>query len=503
MSQQHVIKKLVMDLFVQKQKEAMKIQDNMISVAQHELVDIVEKVFSHYSIPDRMIEIDRLELNLGEIRADNLIKELSEKLSEKLANEFYKKGFFTDNFSENVVPEKLFRSEQTLFVYFLKNGILPWWNEEKVSMVALFDKLMEERRKEFVKAILTELLHEKSLVRFILQFSDDKIILFFASAVSYRFQSIRNFLTAQIPPAVHKLSQEKPVQARLIIWKSVVGYLKANNFSGFIEEELESVIHQTIESKAPVNDFSAEAIKLKRQAQEKRSREEKNKEQKDNHTGEDYRTNNTDEQGTPEDDFSIVRKKNEEKNAAQEKEFDNAYYSKESSEAPSYMDEEIYIGNAGLVLYWPYLTAFFRALDLLEQNDFKDLLCRNKAICVLHYLANSQEPAEEHLLFFNKVLCGWQPEESLQLLELTATEKEEADHLTAAVIEHWKALKNTSPDGLKETFIQRPGILIFKEGSGWKLRVEKKGVDVLMGALPWGFSMVKLPWMEHTLHVEW
>ena len=39
--------------------------------------------------------------------------------------------------------------------------------------------------------------------------------------------------------------------------------------------------------------------------------------------------------------------------------------------------------------------------------------------------------------------------------------------------------------------------------SSKKLYVERKGVDVLLESLPWTISIIKLPWMQDSLQVEW
>ena len=68
---------------------------------------------------------------------------------------------------------------------------------------------------------------------------------------------------------------------------------------------------------------------------------------------------------------------------------------------------------------------------------------------------------------------------------------------------YWTVLMSTSPDGLREGFLQREGKLTLSDHGNWKLRVEQKSIDILLGYLPWGISMVKLPWMENLLVVEW
>ena len=85
---------------------------------------------------------------------------------------------------------------------------------------------------------------------------------------------------------------------------------------------------------------------------------------------------------------------------------------------------------------------------------------------------------------------------------LSAEQKAEAQDLLASVIEHWSALKNTSPSGLREAFLQRDGRLADRP-DGWKLTVEQRPVDVLLSSLPWGLSIVRLPWMAAPLWVDW
>jgi hypothetical protein len=85
---------------------------------------------------------------------------------------------------------------------------------------------------------------------------------------------------------------------------------------------------------------------------------------------------------------------------------------------------------------------------------------------------------------------------------LTKKEKGQAESLLVDVIGHWKALKNTSPDGLRTGFFWRDGVITPKD-NGYLLRVETRAQDVLLGSLPWAIGLIKLPWMDEPLHVDW
>jgi hypothetical protein len=168
-------------------------------------------------------------------------------------------------------------------------------------------------------------------------------------------------------------------------------------------------------------------------------------------------------------------------------------------------DEEgiIYTGLAGLVILHPFLTDFFAALHLLEDKTFMDEAARHKAVHLLGYLGLGEEETDEPLLAFPKMLCGMQLSAPTQRTgNLTAEEREEAGQLLDTVIRYWTALKSTSPAGLRDSFLKRQGKLSRKDGN-WQLDVEKKTLDVLLGKLPWGYSIVKLPWMKELLFVNW
>jgi hypothetical protein len=46
------------------------------------------------------------------------------------------------------------------------------------------------------------------------------------------------------------------------------------------------------------------------------------------------------------------------------------------------------------------------------------------------------------------------------------------------------------------------GKLVLSE-KGYVLHVERLAQDVLLAKLPWGFSTIKLPWMDRMMHVTW
>lgn len=161
----------------------------------------------------------------------------------------------------------------------------------------------------------------------------------------------------------------------------------------------------------------------------------------------------------------------------------------------------IIVDNAGIVLLHPFLPRFLEGLGV---SDGDVLVDRARAMCLLHYLATGEPTAPEYRLTLAKVICGVALDEPVEAeAGLTAAEAEEAAALLKAAIGHWEALRGTSPDALRIEFLMRPGVLSVGADGDWLLRVETRTVDVLLDQLPWGISMIALPWMPGLLRVEW
>lgn len=163
----------------------------------------------------------------------------------------------------------------------------------------------------------------------------------------------------------------------------------------------------------------------------------------------------------------------------------------------------MYVGNAGLVLLWPYFQRLFSRMELVKDGKFVSEELQKKAIWVTQFLVNGRTDELEYELTLNKLLCGWPLAKPLITgIELTTAEQELCDSLVQASVANWKALGSTSVQGFRESFIQRKGKL-GKGEARWELTVETKSFDVLLDTIPWGFKTVRLPWMDDLLDVDW
>ncbi len=163
-----------------------------------------------------------------------------------------------------------------------------------------------------------------------------------------------------------------------------------------------------------------------------------------------------------------------------------------------------YVANAGLALLHPFVAAFFENRGLQSGGRFRSDETRAAAVQWLHFLATGQPDCPEPELVFPKILCGLPLEAPVaRRLEQDASGVAEADGLLTAVVGHWKDLKNTSPAGLREGFLNRAGKLEPLADYHYRLTVERQSMDILLEQLPWSIGIIRLPWMQGLLYVEW
>ncbi len=160
----------------------------------------------------------------------------------------------------------------------------------------------------------------------------------------------------------------------------------------------------------------------------------------------------------------------------------------------------IYIQDAGMVIVGLYLPRLLERLGLAEGDRVTDV---PRSLALIHYLAFGGDACAEWECVLGKVLCGVPVETPMGPEHmLTPEQREEGDGLLEAVIANWGVLGNTSPAGLRATFLQRPGLLR-RSGADWRLALSRNAFDVLMDRLPWPISITRLPWMPGFLYTDW
>lgn len=462
----HQIKRVIFDFQYSDEPTAFEARKKLETLFHSDFIPVLETVFDQHAPHGRPYYIPRLEIDLGSMDPQQVAKtDLAGILYQQLVQQLKDVSFTDIPFTATPIS-----GVDTLF-QFLTTGTWPC-----PTIFENVDELEQEVRAlpslEFAK-VMAELplilSREGSSLRFVYQFN----VAFVDWIIDQLIQKAKKVFTFE--PMVLSRLKEKSIRISSLKNKASFIHDLALTLSQKITPEVEKEINNMFdvfiherESQVEVSLVDNQLFALKPPGEEKRI---------GTIAGSDI-ASKFKEEATSGSDISL----------------------ESEDEAKTGM----YTSFAGVVLLHPFLGRFFQGLNLLNaQNQFESIEAQRQAIHVLHFLASGVENPEEPATGLLKVLCGYPLTAPLEKVRtVSSVEKEEAQALLLAVVGHWSTLKNTSSDGFRREFLQRDGKLEVLD-SGIHLTVEQRSIDVLLSSLPWSCSIIRLPWMERPLRVDW
>jgi hypothetical protein len=456
-----------------------------------DLTKMYEQLFFQSTVSEEYLIIDSLKVDLGVLSISDFKNHLYELLEEKLINELNKqlKTVSVANISEEDLenkpetearPDPIVYSTETrqsreALLEFLRSGNFPWWYKQKngKAPAEILDTFTNKEQESFLLALVTDarrLPVEKvtQMVKRLFIHLKESVYETYLYELSKLFSETSLVSTTQII-INQRLSITKLFNISLRdLYEQAVAYLLLKNeetdffrkFLAYLQESF-AVTTDELHQRLTTDDLNDVLAVFDSQFMNKAI----NNEQTGNH----HQTSDT----------------------KQKKPLETT-------------NDGIYILNSGLVILHPFLTTFFKSLDLLDKdNQFTSTKTQAKATVLLYYLQCGMTGYKEWEMSLNKVLCGMGTEELLpDGITLSDSEKEESHSLLQSVIEYWTALKGASIEALQTTFFLRTGKISFKENH-LLIQVERTGVDILVDRLPWGVGTIKLPWIKEVIYVEW
>ena len=483
----HIIEKVFVEVNTANMTTATAIRDNIAGLLEQRFFPELSKILDEWSPTDKIIRFQTFDLNVR-IPADNWTDRLEKVMTDLFLQRMKavvgspddgKSGVTLQNGME-IIPVEGNREE--LFFFFLEKGRLPWFGTKVGLLEFLQLKNWKEslEKPEFLNRLINLLKKGSGMNdRFIFQLEEKQKMLFLK----------------KINPAVEKATDV------VHLMHIVPADAKASFFSFLLEISLGSetarLQHSSrqlasalgkisgLKTKKPVSTLLPVLIGIMQKSNLLSNREK-----------EKIAEIISASSGTDRTVFPYV------KGIENRTEFPMIEeVGQESFFTPD--KEGIAVQNAGLILLHPFLKTFFQAIEVLDERDQIKESARSLAIQTLHFVATGESDFFECDLVFEKILCGVSltipvKRESL----LSKRIKDESRQLLCEVIRQWPALKNSSPDGLRQLFIQRDGKLV-QEEHHYKLLMERKAQDILLDKLNWNSSLAKIPWRTELLFVEW
>jgi hypothetical protein len=509
--EKHTIHKLTLDIHF----ENFDISQKWISTTQAETAEAlrrtIERCLGGFDFSQNYVTITKLEFDLGVFRIEELLPEMPEMLYRELQKVLSSSHRHSDHLEHQVtigtagshpfpVPQALKKksnsftknSETDAFLFFLQHGHLPWWYAD----VPVWDQewlltLTRQDYRELQNFLLSSDngdFHKPAAARLIYQFRDDfltKLLkgLQLQEPVEKAWDWILRWHALLQTADMADLQTDGPLPSLSVIrqhfWIRWIKYTIGKSARPTLEAHL-TFFNQSASITSILLGKDEHKLWLDRVPQ------------------------------FWQQELSLIQRgyRNELKvSYGFGKDIDSSRTQiavHEALHSLSPLDKEDFImtSNSGLVLLHPFLPQLFDTCKWLNKDEL-DITVQTRAVYALHYLATGEEDAPEFVLMLPKLLCGMSLGSPLEpIFPLTEEEKAECDEMLLQIIRHWAALRKTSPEGLRHTFLRREGKLMVTD-QGWNLAVPRKTEDILLSRLPWGFSLLKLPWMRRLLAVSW
>ncbi len=461
-SNRHRIQRQVVEVTIGGGASAPAIQSRIADAYWNRTVGELEAVFDQVAGPDRLLRLERLEVDLGQITGTDWEPEFRRRLVQELTHSLTQHKS-TSEASRRAVPTSAALLEAWQF--YLVHGRLPWWAQPPD---APWRDCIPPLLNEVSWAALRQTLAHAAARARLVDAMEDAVL---ESAVT-RWLNIPN--TAALLEDLTRAAGAPATQVLLLrrrFWLILLDRACATSAhlpSGpTVLGEVLQEYARAVGADAPPPSMAATGPQSRPQAPDA--------------PGPQARQPTSRPQAPP--------------RSAREQAIPPRPAAREASEA-------IYLTGAGAIILHPFLEELFRGRGLLEGRRFRDTDAQHRAVHLLGYLTSGQSEVAEYELLLPKALCGCPFEQPLTPLPPEPADLEACDTLCQAVLKHWTAVRSASLEWLRQGFLLRDG-KIERVDQGWRLTVERRAQDVLLARLPWGFGVVGMPWASEKIYTHW
>jgi len=465
------IQTITWELQTQKLARAKAWQETVSRFSQTELPGLLEAVLAPYNNDKRHIMIDTVELDIGNIKNES---ELREQLQNALQRALEKQ-------QRDPQKDEEYSFLDALKIY-LEHGTLPWYADRQLfgDTALLYVQLTNFTPDQLRSAI--KLHHNASAIRLIELIGPDQHLISFLQYLSGtagdEVLAIATFIRTLIAAAFDSHAPNN--YQTIITFKVLLQYLFANttlDVKTFLKLWWTDMVknrYLSLEEQGLLSQFITGLSRLSFTAISKTSAAQ-NEQWMD-----ELRVIVGDTPSVPQ-----VAEVKEDKTIAAD-------------------ISSFFVENAGCVLLYVYLKKVFTEAGLLGDDlSFISPELQMQAVRLLQFIICGHTNFKEYHLVLNKVLCGYDIDAPvIETTDAKLYDIEKANALLQVAIANWPKIGHTSVEGLRNSFLLRNGKLVQETGN-WILYVERKGMDILMDSLPYTISVIKLPWMQKALYVQW
>lgn len=494
MNQDHIIQKVFVEITVSNKEKAYGIKDDISSFLSVDVFPEIEKYVDTLErrFPDQTLQIPKLELNL-EVKNSALDTELKNTIIQHFKEQLSgitEPVLSAEHERESSSEAHLVGSTEKMiqtFIYFLEYGTMPWWNPDKKGINFLDPTVFENliSAGHFPKIIRSVLPKQKVRERLIHQLPDVQLARL--CQVILKEKKMEISLGPEMIRSISGLS----LPDRMMVWQLLLNAV--SELTDPSNSKFQTHLVQQIGKAITTEKLHAEAI-WKNLKTIIRVFPFLQKEEVEKEITRILKISQPDPTENAKPFSETIHQ--------EELSFFEKPVSEENSHEEAVPDDGQYVAHAGLILIHPFIKTFFEHCGLLDPKTLQ-LLDPELGVHLLHYIATGKTNAPEYDMVFEKFLCNIPAHQPISRhVKLSRKHKTEAKNVIESVRHNWSPMKNSSAALLQNEFFQRPGKLVVTDYD-YTLTVERKTQDILLDKLAWGIGLVKLPWKEKFVYVNW
>ncbi|HEX6848775.1 MAG TPA: contractile injection system tape measure protein [Chitinophagaceae bacterium] len=168
----HLVNKLIINAACSDESTAFDARHRFSQHCQQRIPAMIDELCSKYANENEWIQIDRLELDLGEISSSGIEQALKEYLYRILDKEI-------NNKMQSISIDRIINSKRyswfELLIYFLENGRFPWWAEgTALNADDICRDVLKEQKNEIKEFLFKNRSNERIWKRISMQFPGEQ-----------------------------------------------------------------------------------------------------------------------------------------------------------------------------------------------------------------------------------------------------------------------------------------------------------------------------------------
>ncbi|MEQ1678499.1 MAG: contractile injection system tape measure protein, partial [Chitinophagaceae bacterium] len=258
-----IIQKTIIDLQYSGTEDAFAFQKKVTDWSGKQMIETLEETLNRINIPGAAVKIDRMELDIVLDEKGNWLEQLAINVSEQLRKQLEERMSVSSGSETGTTKLSSHENFFEAFVYFLRQGILPWWYtiKEQRSFFEELNILLDQGFSGHIKTVMKELVSRENVQQRITWQLPEKTFYQLIQEISFAELPNLEPLVTSVEKIAEALSTEEKKEVNRLLRKIILQQVGETD-SGISEKVIVEKFIQAIAGKRLVAIFAEQADRI-------------------------------------------------------------------------------------------------------------------------------------------------------------------------------------------------------------------------------------------------